>query len=193
MRYNLKFGVKIKVSILLAVALILVHFRIGIPIFPNFLDFDLSDIPVFFMALYFSPLLGVFAMALKNIFTVLTIGSFTYGVGEFANFLIGASFIFTVSVIFNRVKGRSRYVLSYVIGTLVLLSVGFLANYFIILPIYLKVLGVSIESIIGEGTTILKFLIVYIVPYNLIKSIIIFAPTVCIFSRIKKINSRSDS
>lgn len=191
MKDNLKFGVRIKISVILAAAIILMYFKIGIPIFPNFLDFDLSDIPVLFIALYFSPVLGVFSMALKNIFAVLIIGSFTYGVGEFANFLIGASFIFVVSFLFKNIRGRIKYILSYAIGTLVLILVGVLANYFIILPIYLKVLGVSIGEIIGEGNTILKFLLLYIVPYNFIKSIIIFVPTISIFLRVKKINSRN--
>lgn len=190
MKDNLKFVIRIKVSILVAISIILMYFRVGIPVFPSFLDFDLSDIPILFIAFSFSPMLGVFAMGIKNIFAILIVGSFTYGVGEFANFIIGASFVFVCSFIFNKIRGRGGYILSYLIGTFVLIIVGVLSNYFILIPIYLRVLGVSIGSIIGEGNTILKFLMVYIVPYNFIKSIIIFIPTTVIFSKIKKINSR---
>ncbi len=183
---NYEFSTKVKIGILVAVSVILMYFRIGIPIFPSFLDFDLSDIPVLFIAMYFSPILGVGAMAIKNILIILTMGSFTYGIGEFANFLIGSSFIFVASKVFFKLKGRTRCLISYLLGTFTLVVVGVLSNYFLILPVYLKVLGLNLSSIVGEGGTVLKYLIFSIIPYNIVKSIIIFIPTVVIFYRVKK-------
>lgn len=181
---------KIKISILVAISIVLMYFRIGIPIFPSFLDFDLSDIPIFFIGLTFSPILGVLAMALKNILVFLIMGSFTYGIGEIANFLMGSCFVFVSSYVYMKVKSNNKYLLSFVLGMLALVISGTLLNYTVILPVYLKVLGVSLQEIIGTGNTVFKYLIVYIVPYNIIKSIIIFFPTMIIFNKFKKINSR---
>ena len=85
-RVNFKFSTKVKISILVAVSVVLMYFRVRVPIFPSFLDFDLSDIPIFFIGIMFSPILGVLAMGIKNILVFLIMGSFTSGVGEFANF-----------------------------------------------------------------------------------------------------------
>lgn len=192
-RINFKFGTKVKISILVAVSVVFMYFKVGIPIFPSFLNFDLSDIPIFFISLMFSPILGVFSMGIKNILSFLVMGSFTSGVGEFANFLIGSCFVFVASFVFNRKNNNSKYILSFLSGMIALVVSGVLLNYFVILPVYAKVLGVSISGIIGEGTTIFKFLMVTIVPYNIIKSIIIFVPTMVIFFKVKKINSRNNS
>ena len=177
-RVNFKFSTKVKISILVAVSVVLMYFRVRVPIFPSFLDFDLSDIPIFFIGIMFSPILGVLAMGIKNILVFLIMGSFTSGVGEFANFLMGSCFVFAASFVFNRKNDIGKYILSFLSGMIALVVSGVLLNYFVILPVYAKVLGVSISGIIGEGTTIFKFLMITIVPYNIIKAIIIFVPTV---------------
>lgn len=192
-RVNFKFSTKVKISILVAVSVVLMYFRVRVPIFPSFLDFDLSDIPIFFIGIMFSPILGVLAMGIKNILVFLIMGSFTSGVGEFANFLMGSCFVSAASFVFNRKNDIGKYILSFLSGMIALVVSGVLLNYFVILPVYAKVLGVSISGIIGEGTTIFKFLMITIVPYNIIKAIIIFVPTVFIFSKVKKINSRNNS
>ena len=184
-------GNKIKISILVAISIVLMHFRIGLPIFPSFLDFDLSDVPIFFIGLTFSPILSVLAMGIKNILIFLIIGSFTYGIGEIANFLMGSCFVFVASYIYHKIKEKKGYFLSFILGMSALVIAGTVLNYFIILPTYFKILGVGIEDFIGTGSTITKFLILYIVPYNIIKSVIIFFPTMFIFQKFKKINSRN--
>lgn len=184
-----KFNTKVKVSILIGISLILMYFRIGIPIFPTFLDFDFSDIPILFIGIVFSPLTSIVAMAIKNILKIIFMGSITFGVGEFANFLMGSFFVFSVS--FSYIKYSNKF-LSFFIGMFFLVVSGILLNYFLILPFYMKVLGVNLYELIGERS-VLQYLIYYIVPYNIIKSIIIFFPTIFIYDKFKKINSRNIS
>lgn len=188
---NISFNNKIKICILIALSVVLMYFRVGMPIFPSFLDFDLSDIPIFFISLVFSPILGVLALGIKNILVCFIIGSFTSGVGEFANFLMGACFLIAASLLYNKIKGKSKYAFSFLGGMIALVTSGVILNWLVILPVYLKILGVTLSSLIGQDTTLLKYLMIYIVPYNIIKSIIIFVPTVLIVSKFKKINSRS--
>lgn len=191
--YNkLKLRDKAKISILIAVSVISMYFKIVLPIFPTFLSFDISDIPIFFISLVFSPILGVFSMGIKNILSILFMGSFTYGIGEITNFLLGSCFVFSSSYVFLRTSGFKKYILSFLFGSIILIVFGSLLNYFIILPVYVKILGISIDNIVGEYG-IFKFFTVYLVLYNLIKSIIIFLPTIFIFNKFKKINSRINS
>lgn len=189
-KYN--FNTKIKIVILVVLSVILMRFRVGLPIFPSFLDFDLSDIPIFFIGLAFSPILSVVAMGLKNILILFVMGSFTFGVGEFANFLMGSSFVFVASYVFHK-SPTKKYLISFISGMFSLVICSVVLNYFVILPVYAKALGVSIEGVIGEGNSLLKFLAVTIVSYNILKSILIFFPTIPIYSKFQKINSRNGS
>lgn len=182
---------KAKISVLIAVSVVFMYFKIVLPIFPSFLSFDISDIPIFFISLIFSPMLGVFSMGIKNILSILFMGSITYGIGETTNFILGSCFVFTSSYVLLKVKGLKKYVLSFLSGSIFLIVFGILLNYFVILPVYAKILGIGIDNIIGGD--ILKFFTVYLVLYNLIKSIIIFLPTILIFNKFKKINSRNYS
>lgn len=183
-------NVKLRVSILIGLSIILMYFRVNIPIFPQFLDYDLSDIPIFFIGLVFSPLWGVLALFIKNLLVCFIIGSFTFGVGELAGFLMMTPFIFIGSSLFNRLSGYKKYVLSYLCSTLSLIISAVFLNYFVILPLYSRVLEVDIVEIIG-GSTMFGFLAFVIVPYNIIKSIIVFIPSVIINGRVK--NSRISS
>lgn len=184
---------RIKICILVSFSVIFMYFKIVLPIFPSFLNFELSDIPIFFISLAFSPISGVVAMGMKNILSFILIGSVTYGIGEFANFLLGGSFVYFSSIVFLKLKGNKKYVLSFLCGSFVLTSLGVFLNYFLILPIYAWVFGTSISLFIGKNTTLLKFLILYLVPFNILKSIIIYFPTILIFNKFKKINSRNSS
>ena len=175
---------KIKISILVAISVILMYFRFGLPVFPSFLDFDFSDIPILFIGLVFSPILSVFAMAIKNILIFFIMGSFTFGVGEFANFLIGSCFVFSVSYLFRKFNNSKKYIISFFAGMLALILSGVLLNYFVLLPLYSQVLNTSIFELVG-GYQIIQFLFLFIVPYNILKCIIIFFPTMFIFNKLK--------
>ncbi len=175
---NFKFNSKIKICILISLSVVLMYFRLSVPFLPNFLKFDLSDIPIFFITIIFSPIWGVISLALKNLLVCFTMGSFTFGIGELANFLMGFFFIIPGAYFYKKFDGNKKYIFS-------LLS-GVILNATVILPVYVKLLGVELSSFIGEGNTLLKFLIIYIVPYNIIKSMIVFFPTVAIIARLKK-------
>lgn len=183
---NFKFNSKIKICILISLSVVLMYFRLSVPFLPNFLKFDLSDIPIFFITIIFSPIWGVISLALKNLLVCFTMGSFTFGIGELANFLMGVFFIIPGAYFYKKFDGNRKYIFSLLSGMIGLTLAGVILNATVILPVYVKLLGVELSSFIGEGNTLLKFLIIYIVPYNIIKSMIVFFPTVAIIARLKK-------
>lgn len=106
MNRNKKLNISIKIGILSAIGVILMFFQIPIvPAFP-WLQIDLSDIPALIGGFAFGPLAGIIIEALKNILHILVSGSSTGGVGEIANFLIGVSFVWPASYIYNKEKRR---------------------------------------------------------------------------------------
>ncbi len=83
---NFKFNSKIKICILISLSVVLMYFRLSVPFLPNFLKFDLSDIPIFFYNYNIFSYLGCYIFSIKNLLVCFTMGSFTFGIGELANF-----------------------------------------------------------------------------------------------------------
>ena len=79
----------IKLSLLSAIAVILMYIDFPvIPIFP-WLKIDLSNVPALMGAFAFGPLAGVIIELMKNLLILIVKGTGTGFVGELANFLVG--------------------------------------------------------------------------------------------------------
>ena len=81
-----------KVGILSAIAYVLMFISVPLPIFPSFLKIDLSDIPAIFGGMSLGPIAGIAIVIIKNFLQGIT-ASTTGGVGEFANVIIGGSYV----------------------------------------------------------------------------------------------------
>lgn len=165
----------VKLGLLSAIAFILMLFEF--PILPayGFLKIDLSDIPVLIGAFAFGPLAGIIVEAIKNVLFILIRGTQTGGIGELANFIIGASFIGTAGLIYKQKKTRKTALISLIAAIIIMSVAGVLANYFILIPLYFKALPTD---------QIIKYLIYGIVPFNLIKGFLISAVTLVIYKRV---------
>ena len=128
----------VKISILSAIGYILMFISIPLPmLFPDFLKIDISDLTALLGGVALGPMAGVTIALLKNLLQFVTGMSTTGGVGEFANFLIGGSFVFTVSYIYSRKEESYQgWVLGLISGMVIMTIVGCISNYFIILPFY---------------------------------------------------------
>ncbi|EPZ61254.1 hypothetical protein H477_0179 [[Clostridium] sordellii ATCC 9714] len=85
-----------KVAILSAISYILMFIAVPIPgIFPDFLKIDISDLPAIFGGLSLGPVAGFAIVLIKNLFQAMT-ASTTAWIGEFANLLIGGSYVIIV-------------------------------------------------------------------------------------------------
>lgn len=184
----------VKVGILGAIGYILMFISAPLPmLFPEFLKIDISDLTALLGGIALGPIAGITIEFLKNLLQFLTGMSTTGGVGEFANFLIGGSFVWTVSFIYTKKSKISGLVIGLVSGTIVMSIVGCIANYFIILPFYATV-GWPIEAVVAMGTAInpsivdrLTFVIWMIAPFNLLKATIMSVLTLPIYKRTEKI------
>ncbi|GHU34396.1 hypothetical protein FACS1894105_01100 [Clostridia bacterium] len=73
--------------------------------FPSFLKFDFSDLPALIVAFLYGPVAGVIVELVKNVVHGLLMST-TGGVGELANFIVGAVFVFAAGSIYNVLKAR---------------------------------------------------------------------------------------
>ena len=183
----------VKISILAAIGYILMFIAIPIPaLFPDFLKIDISDLPVLLGGMALGSGAGIWIALLKNLLQFLTGFSTTGGVGELANFIIGSSFVWVVSIIYSKKHNIKGVIIGLLIGIITMTIAGCIANYVLILPFYSKIM--SIEAVINMGSKInplitdkITFILWIIAPFNLIKASLISLITLPLYKKIEKI------
>ena len=190
----LRVSTLVKISILSAIGYILMFISVPLPmLFPEFLKIDISDLTALLGGISLGPMAGVTIAFLKNLLQFITGMSTTGGVGEFANFLIGGSFVFTVSYIYSKKRNIQGVIIGLVSGMVVMTVVGCVANYFIILPFYATI-GWSIDAVVSMGAAInpaidskMSFIIWMIAPFNILKSGLMSLLTLPMYKKTEKI------
>lgn len=182
----------VQIAILSAIAYGLMFLQMPIAgLFPGFLKIDLSDIPGILGGLAFGPVSGLLIIVVKNFLQLLT-ATTTGGVGEVANTVIGGAYVLVTCLIYQRSKNTRGLVIGFIMGTLVMIIVGTLMNYFINIPFYGKIMG--LDAILGMGkainprvNSVFDFCIWFIAPFNLIKGIIVSGAAFPIYKKLAKL------
>ena len=176
-----------KVSILSVIAFIVMFIEAPIFIFPGFLKIDLSDVPALIAGFSLGPAAGIAVELLKNLLHLLRTS--TGGVGEVANFVIGAALVAPAAIVYSRKKDRIGALTGLSIGIVAMSIVGALANYFVLIPFYQNFM--PLDAIIGmsaaaNGAIVdIKTLILYgIIPFNLFKGLVVAVVTMLLYKRI---------
>ena len=173
-----------------------------IPLFfaPGFYKLDISEMPVLICTFYLGPVAGVTAELLKVMVKLLIKGTSTAFVGDFANFVVGCSFILPASIIYHARPGRKTALIGMGVGTLVLTVFGSLFNGFYLIPKFAVLFGMPMDAIVAMGTkvnaaitdvwTLVAFAVV---PFNLVKGVAVSALTFLLYKRISPILHKNDA
>ena len=180
-------GVMTRVAILAAAASIL--FLIQIPIVA-FYKLDLSNIPVLLGAFSMGPIPGMMILALKSLIGLLS--SSSAGIGELADFIMGAALLIPASLIYHRNKSRKSALIGMVVGTLCTAVVGVLVNKFIMLPFYMGAFHMSMDAIVASAKvggidSEWKLLLLITGPFNLLKGAVLSIVTFLIYKPLSPI------
>ncbi|AOT70001.1 ECF transporter S component [Geosporobacter ferrireducens] len=180
-----------KISILAVIAYLIMFLEIPVMFFPGFLKIDLSDIPALIGAFAMGPAAGIMIELVKNILHFIT-KTTTGGVGELANFLVGIALIIPAAIAYRQYQSKKAAVTGMIIGTLVMGIMGGIANYYILLPFYAKIM--PMEQIIAwsaaaNGAIVdMKTLILYaIIPFNILKGIVVAVITSMLYKKLSPI------
>ena len=172
-----------------------------IPLFfaPSFYKIDLSEIPILICTFYLGPVAGVAAELVKIMVKLLLKGTSTAFVGDFANFVVGCSFVLPASIIYHARPGKRSALVGMVAGTLVMTVFGSAFNAIYLLPKFAALYGMPMEAIIGMGTKInpritsVGTLVLFaVVPFNLLKGVIDSALTFLLYKRISPLLHKGD-
>ena len=189
-----KIGVRqlVTIAVASAVSFVLMLLEFHLPIAPEFIKLDLSDIPALVLAFTFGPLTGVLTELVKNLLHLFVTKS--AGVGELSNFLLGCAFVIPAGLIYKRSKTRKNALLAMLAGTLCFSLMGIFSNYRIMFPFYTKVSGIPMEAIVAMCQKILPFvdsefkvILLSVTPFNLLKGILVSVVTFLLYKRLSPI------
>lgn len=184
-----------QIAMLGALAGVLMNIEFPIPFLaPSFYQLDFSEIPVLVGTFAMGPVAGILIEVVKVLVHLVTMGTVTAGVGDFANFLFGCTFIVPAGLIYrlHNVKSRKHAVMGMAAGTVLTTAAACLMNAFVLLPAYGKAFGMPIEAFIEMGAAVnhsvnslLGFVALIIVPFNLFKYILMSVIVFFIYKRIR--------
>ena len=181
---------KLTAAAILAAAYLLAFLEFPVPLTPAFARMDLSDLPALIGAFAFGPVTGVMVELVKNLLGLMT--SSTGGVGELANFLMGASYVFTAGAVYKHHKTKRMALIGGVAGSIAMGIMAAITNYFILLPMFEQFM--PLEEIIAAFGEFIPFIhtkldvVLYnAFPFNVLKGLVITAVTMLIYKKLSPI------
>lgn len=182
-----------KIALLSAVAGVLMLFEAPLWFAPSFYKLDLSELSVMIGGLTMGPAAAALIELIKILLNFVLNGTTTGGVGEFGNLLVGCAFVVPAAWIYQKWHNRKGMLFGMTLGTVCLVLLGSVVNYYLLLPVYSVVYGQPLEAFIAMGNAInpaivdLKtFILFAVAPFNLFKGVVISILTVLLYNRVGK-------
>ena len=177
-------------ALLSAMAYVLAFVEFPVPLSPSFARMDLSDFSALIGAFAFGPISGLLIELVKNALQLMTTS--TGGIGEIANFLMGASYVVAAGVIYKRRKTKKTALLACITASFVMGAAAALANYFILLPLFetfmpLDQLIASFGAFLPFIHTKLDIVLFNALPFNILKGLVIGGFTMLTYKRLTPI------
>ena len=177
-------------AMLAAVAFVLQFLEFPMPLSPSFAKVDLSDLPALIGAFAYGPLWGVVIEAVKNALHLFQ--TQTGGIGELANFLMGAALVFPAGLIYQKHKSRKTALIGCTVGSLCMGVMAALANYFILLPMF--EIFMPMDEMIEAFAAVIPFIhskldvvLLNALPLNILKGLVVSLVTMLLYKRLSPI------
>lgn len=177
-------------GMLSAIGFILMYVEFSVPFMPPFIKLDLSELPALIGAFAHGPLCGVLICLIKNLLHLPV--TTTAGVGEFANFLLGAIFTGTAGQIYKKKKTKKNAVHAAVFGAVLMGVACIPVNYYITYPFYYNfmseemILG-AYQAIIPSMKSILQSIICFNFPFTTLKGLISVVISLLVYKNLSPI------
>ena len=178
-------------AMLSAISFVLMYFEFTIPIMPAFIKFDFSDLPALIGTFAYGPLCGVIVCLIKNLLHLMDSNSML--VGELSNFILGAAFVIPAGLIYKFKKTKKSALIGGITGAVFMGVFCVFSNYFIVYPVYYQVampeeaiLGMY-QAILPSMKSILQSLIVFNLPFTVVKGLISVAITMLVYKPLSPI------
>ena len=194
-RNKIDYLVKVAIFSSISALLYTVPFlQFKLPIFPQFLEFQFSNLPGILAGFVLGPFGGALVIVIKTLVKLPM--SSTMGVGEAADLIIGVMTVVISSVIYNKKRDIKGGIIALSVGTLVWVAAAIFANWAVLIRWYAHLFG-GIETIISMCKPVVpfinkeNFMLVYLVccclPFNLTLSLITIILTFFTYKHLSRI------
>ncbi len=184
-------------AMLSAVAGILMSLEFPIPLMPPFYKVDFSDVPSVIATFLLGPVSGICVEVIKILIKLITVGTTTMFVGEFAessrDAAVCAPAVDRVQKDGTDEKGGSDFAF---VGINLPVRIAFscVLNACITLPLYASAMGLSLDEVVhtvGAVNPLIRnlplFLILATIPFNLIKLLLNYIVGYLLYDRLKEV------
>lgn len=185
------------VSMSAALAGVLMSLEFPIFFIPSFYQLDLSEIPAMICSFYLGPVAGVLTELVKVVVKLLIKGTSTAFVGDFANFCVGCAFVIPACILYHLKKSKKMALISMGAGTAVMTVFGSILNAVYLLPKFVVIFGMPMEAIISMAqsvnssiTSVTSLVLLAVVPFNLLKGLIVSVVTFLLYKRVERVLGR---
>ena len=176
------------------IAAVLMFFEIPLFFAPSFYEIDFSEVPVMICTFFLGPVAGVTTELAKVILKLLLKGTTTAFVGDFANFVVGCSFVLPASIFYHVRKCKGSAIGGMALGTVCMTIFGSMFNAYYLIPKFAQLFGLPLEVIVGMGTAInssvtsVGTLVMFcVVPFNLLKGVLVGIITYLLYKRVERL------
>ena len=160
---------------------------------PEFYKLDFSELPVLLCGFYLGPTATVACEGIKILLKLVVKGTSTAFVGDFANFVVGCSFVLPATIWYHLHKNKTGAIVGLVLGTASMAILGSAFNAIYLLPKFSQLFGLPLDVIIGMGTAIhgsinsvTTFVMLCVAPLNLVKGTVVSVLTMLLYKRVAR-------
>ena len=160
---------------------------------PEFYKLDFSELPVLLCGFYLGPSATVACEGVKILLKLLVKGTSTAYVGDFANFVVGCSFVLPATFLYHAHKSKHSAIIGLILGTLSMTVLGTAFNALYLLPKFSQLFNLPLDAIIAMGAKIngsihnvTTFVILCVAPLNLVKGISVSVLTMLLYKRVAR-------
>lgn len=165
-------------AMLSAVATVLMFVDFSVPFMPAFIKMDISELPALLASFSIGPWYGVAVCLIKNIINCMR--TTTGCVGELANFLLGAVFVATAGLVyqrFQRKKTRRGAFIGALAGAVAMAVLSVPVNYYLTYPIYSQLMPIDVivgmyQAIRPSANGLLDCLVTFNMPFTFLKGVL---------------------
>ncbi len=198
-----KFDVRkvVILSAMSAITIVLYCFlKFPLPIFPKFLEFNFSMLPVLITVFMFGMVEGLMLVLMRFLGKIIISGTSTMYVGELADIILAVIVVLAVSLVYKSLKKKKSPVSAslFALGAGIIgWSIGaMIANWLVIIPAYVHIAKYPMAAIIGmssmipginESNFMMLYLFVGVLPFNICLSTVVSIVTFIVHNRTRHI------
>ena len=160
---------------------------------PEFYKLDFSELPVLLCGFYLGPSAAVSCEGVKILLKLLVKGTSTAYVGDFANFVVGCSFVIPATIWYHMHKSKHSAVIGLILGTVSMAVLGSAFNAVYLLPKFSQLFGLPLDAIIAMGAkihgsihSVPTFVLLCVAPLNVVKGVMVSVLTMLLYKRVAR-------